>query len=59
MLEKNCASSASNISIPLQTLIPNLSTLISPVLQVAYDIQQVYDDLNFTKLNTGDVGLWQ
>lgn len=40
-------------------IIPNVHKLISPVVDVAYDMQDSHGSVNLTNVNTSSSGLWQ
>ena len=42
----------------LCTIIPQISKLICPVLQVGYDLQYILGGVNFKEVAVGDCGLW-
>ena len=55
-----CADSTNCAIQALKSIIPSVSRLVSPVLQVAHDIQKhMQVDLNFKKVTTSNNGLWQ
>ena len=39
--------------------IPNIQQLISPVLDVAFQMQKQYGDVNFKEVELSELGIWK
>ena len=59
MLEKLCASHIKESVLAMENLLPNLSTLISPVVDTAFDMQVKHGPVGLKKVHNTNSGMWQ
>ena len=54
-----CATAITEGISCLKKIIPNISNLISPIIQVAYNMQNEIGSVNLKKMSTSENGIWQ
>ena len=57
--EHDCANELEKATLSLKKIISNISDLICPVLKAGFDLQTELGQINFKKVFTSDLGLWQ
>ena len=58
LMEENAAIEVGTAVKDFSGIIPNIHILISPVVDVAYNIQSKHGDINPQRLQTTPSGLW-
>ena len=57
--ENDCANELEKAILSLKRIIANISNLICPILKAGFDLQTEQGQINFKKVFTSDLGLWQ
>ena len=58
-INNKCATAITEGISCLKKIIPNISNLISPIIQVAYNMQNKIGSVNLKKITTSENGIWQ
>ena len=59
MLEESCGTELVNAAKTIERYIPCIKHLISPVVTTAYELQNVYGNINISEVYTSPHGMWQ